>query len=179
MEIKVIWLAIAGLIGGYLGKYARIPGGVLLGSMILTSLVNAKGIHISKLPLIYVFSLQILTGALVGQKVTGRILKDIKDMMLSVVFLLGIIMSAVIILMLILYEIFGWDLVTAWLSASPGRMQDMIILAGTLNADGAKVATAHLVRQLSVILITPVILVISKKLEEKQREKLSNLKKDI
>ena len=170
MEIKIIWLIIAGLIGGYLGRYSRIPGGVLLGSMVLTSLVNAKGIHLINLPFIYIFILQVLTGTLVGQKVTGRILKDMKDMMFPVGFLLGIIMSVVIILMLFLHEIFGWDLVTAWLSSLPGRMQDMIVLAGSLNADGAKVATAHLVRHLAVIFVTPVILVISKKLKDKQEK---------
>jgi len=177
MEIKLLFLTIIGLAGGYLGKYTRIPGGVLLSSMILTSLINAKGIHLNSLPFIYVLSLQVLAGALVGQKLTTRILKDMKDIMLSVAFLLTIIMSSVFVLMLILHEVFGWDLVTSWLSSSPGRMQDMIVLAGSLKADGAKVATSHLVRHLSVIFLTPVILLISKKLEEKQCKEENKLKK--
>ncbi|MEL7565908.1 MAG: AbrB family transcriptional regulator [Dehalobacterium sp.] len=172
MEIKLFFLTIIGLMGGFLGRYTRIPGGVLLTSMIFTSLANAKGIHLSNLPFVYVLSLQVLAGVLVGQKVTVRILKDIKDIMLPVCLILAVIMTSVIFLMFILHEVFDWDNVTAWLSSSPGRMQDMIVLAGSLSADGA---TAHLIRHLSVIFLTPMILLISKKIGEKQVKELRKL----
>ncbi|ATW24425.1 AbrB family transcriptional regulator [Candidatus Formimonas warabiya] len=173
METKLLWLIAAGFLGGYLGRYSRIPGGVLLGSMVVTSWANAKGVHLSDLPFAYVLSLQVLAGALVGEKVTGRILKDMKEMMLPVFFLLTVVMASVLIVMMILYRVFGWDYITAWLSSSPGRMQDMIVLAGSLKADGAKVATVHLLRHLSVVFLTPLILLISKKAGAKQAKALN------
>jgi uncharacterized membrane protein AbrB (regulator of aidB expression) len=72
--------------------------------------------------------------------------------------IMAVIMAVSIASSLILIRICGWDPATAWLSASPGRMSDMIILAHGLGARTDWVAATHVTRMIMVILATPLIL---------------------
>ncbi|MFZ7104151.1 MAG: AbrB family transcriptional regulator [Peptococcaceae bacterium] len=64
---------------------------------------------------------------------------------------------------------FGWDQASAWLGSSPGRMQDMVIVADSLGAERTKVVAAHIARTFSVVFLTPVVLMIQNRFLKVQK----------
>jgi membrane AbrB-like protein len=158
MFIKIILLLVIAAAGAASFKKLKVPGGALIGSMIFTLAANSLLIHYDELPNWFVFLLQVFAGIVIGQEIDKGFLSELKKTALpGVISSLGLIISA-LLLMAGLHRFCNWDLATAWLAMCPGRMVDMVLIAETVKADSFKVLLAHLVRQILVMIFTPVVL---------------------
>lgn len=176
MMMKYFWLLVCGFLGGYLGRKLKIPGGVLIGSMLFTVLGNLFFINVAYLPDAYSFGLQVMVGAMVGHQISKKMLLNVKSIIVPVIMSSFLLLFFSLIFMTLLHFIFNWDFETAWLSSAPGRMVDMVIISGTVGADSTRVLVTHIIRHFMVILSTPFVLLIANKLQLKRNKKQSGEK---
>lgn len=149
---------LAALTGGIAGRLATIPGGPLLASSIAVASVGMYwDLSHSPLPEM-VLLLQILTGTLLGQSINRRFWQDLAHIWKPtlVVVLTFTALSVPFVFLLVLY--WDFDPLTAVLASTPARMQDMIVLAGSLNTDAVTVMLMQLARQFAIIGLTPLVL---------------------
>ena len=148
----------AAFIGGVVGKLLKIPGGTLLGA---TAVVAATGIYFDldhTPPSMMLFLVQILIGCMLGQSINRRFWQNFLQIWRPALMVVGIYTLLAVPFAVFLVWTFGFDVLTAVLATTPARMQDMIILAGTLNSDAITVMLMQLSRQFVVIGITPFFL---------------------
>jgi len=141
-----------------MGEISHVPGGIILGAMLTIAAGNLLGFPANWLPSRSGFILQVLAGIMLGIKITGEELSTLGEILIPVLIITGVLNLMGILSSLLVWKVFDWDLLTAWLSTSPGRMQDMVILAKNLEADSEKVVTTHVMRITLVVIVTPLIL---------------------
>jgi membrane AbrB-like protein len=174
--MNLVVFFILGFLGGWLGNKSRMPGGAVVGALLFSGLGNFTGLEPATLPLGYQFVLQVMAGCLVGATITKALLRDLRSALVAVLLNGILIVAGAVGIAALISWWFGWDLATAWLSASPGRMPDMIIYADTVGADTPTVATAHILRMLAVIFLMPFILKFQKYLQRRQLRKQGGAK---
>ncbi|SBV94530.1 membrane hypothetical protein [uncultured delta proteobacterium] len=158
LDTDVLLFFFAALAGGAFGKFIKLPGGALLGSTIAVAAVGIMFDLSHTPPFFLILLIQLLTGCMLGQSINRRFWQDILTIWrpcLTVIFLytlLAVPFAAVLAM------VFGFDVLTALLAATPARMQDMIVLAGSTDADAVTVMLMQLVRQFAIIGITPFLL---------------------
>jgi len=147
-------------LGGTLGHLTNIPGGIILGSMATVGMLNIFSPESVSLPKSFSFYLQIFAGILLGVNLNISEIALFQDIIIPSLFIAGTLLIAGLCAAFSIHKIFGWDLITAWLSCSPGRMQDMVIFAHDLKADSTKVVIVHTTRIILVVILTPLILLL-------------------
>jgi len=148
----------ASLIGGGLGKISKIPGGALLTA---TVAVACTGIYFDlshTTPPVIMAAIQILMGCMLGQSINRQFWQDFLQIWRPCLLVIGMYTVLAAPFAVFLVWAFGFDTLTAVLAATPARMQDMIVLAGSLNTDAVTVMLMQLVRQFAIIGITPFLL---------------------
>jgi membrane AbrB-like protein len=147
--------------GGWLGLKSELAGGVILGSTLVTGLGNLLGLPAGFLPNRFGSYLQFPAGLLVGSRMglveLLYICRALPELLIIIVSLMGASMISAHDLI----SGFKWDPSIARLSASPGRMSDMIVLSQSLGARSDWVAGTHLTRMILVIILTPLLLKIT------------------
>ncbi|MEL7565909.1 MAG: AbrB family transcriptional regulator [Dehalobacterium sp.] len=149
------------LAGGAVGHLTNMPGGIILGSMASVGLLNIISPDSVSLPKYFSFYLQIFAGILLGVNLNITEIALLGDLILPSLFIALILLLSGLGAAFTTHKLFDWDLITAWLSCSPGRMQDMVIFAHDLNADSTKVVIVHTTRIILVVIITPLILLMA------------------
>lgn len=163
----LLLFSLAALGGGLLGKWSKIPGGALLGATVAVAVTGIMSGISQPPPPSMVLLTQILMGCMLGQSINRRFWRDVLDIWrpcLAVVILYTILAAPFAVL---LVHLFGFDALTAVLASTPARMQDMIVLAGSLDTDPVTVMLMQLIRQFAIIGMTPFLL--AKFVPENQR----------
>ncbi len=154
----IMWLLSAALAGGGVMRFTGMPGGAMLGSTVAVGLVVNLGNFSHIVPGDLLFALQAIIGAMLGQSINRRFWDDFMGIWRPVMAIAAMYTVMAIPFALCLIHISGFDSLTAMLSSTPARIQDMIILAGSTGRDAVTVMLMQLVRQFCIIGITPFIL---------------------
>jgi membrane AbrB-like protein len=154
----LLCVTVLGLLGGAAGHFSGLPGGVMAGTLLAVAAGNLAGLPANRLPRGTTFCGQVLAGIMLGVQMTMDKLLALANVLPPLLIIMAILLVTGFISSLLLNRVFGWDLITAWLSSSPGRMQDMVIIAAGLDARSERVAITHIVRIALVVMATPVIL---------------------
>lgn len=153
-----ITLSIA-CIGGFLGNMSHLPGGAILGALIAVGIIKLVMDYSSgALPKYYTFVLQVLAGIWLGSKFGVKEVFAFPDIILPAILSSLTLLLIGILSTFLVTKLFGWDIMTAWLSCSPGRMQDMLIIANDYGIDSVKITLTHTVRIFLVVSISPLVL---------------------
>lgn len=150
--------SLAALAGGLFGKIIGIPGGALLGS---TTLVAAVGVGFDlphATPVSLILTTQILMGCMLGQSINRRLWHDFLQIWNPSLVVIGAYTLFSVPFAAIMVWMFGFNALTAVLASTPARMQDMIVLAGSMDTDAVTVMLMQLIRQFAIIAMTPFIL---------------------
>jgi len=152
LSLWIILTAAVGAAGGLIGKAVKIPAGALLGAMLTAAALNVFG-ECATFPESFRAPIQILSGTLIGSRITLKEIRGLKSMALPVVVLiLGMIFLNLIVGVSI-YFISEMDMTTALFSSAPGGLSDMVLISEELGANTAQVAVLHLVRLLTVLFV--------------------------
>ena len=143
-------------LGGLAGAWAAFPGSVMICAMLAVAIWNLLTGNVNKLPRWMNFLLQVLTGTLVGVQLTPEKLAGLCDNIVPLFIIVGLLFLFSLLCMMLLYRKFHWDLSTAWLASAPGRMQDILIMGASMNADLEKIMLTHILRIFSVASLTPI-----------------------
>lgn len=157
-HLSWMWLFLAGTCGSYLFKLIHFPAALLLGAMFFVSILSL----ISKKPFqrppsLYYDIAQIGMGAVIGISFTRESMVTISGLIgpIAVITLLIMVMS--LLLGLIFSKLFKWDFLTGFMSALPGGMSAMLILAEEFDADVVIITSMQMVRLLTAVMIIPML----------------------
>ena len=149
-------LTACAVIGALVGPKVGLPAPIILGPMILSGIVHLAGITELPPPTVAVNATQLVMGTVIGCRFAGASPRAVmKDLGLSLVAASAMLLIAVPIAFAVT-ALTGTDIKETFLSFSPGGLPEMSILALSLDADIAYIATMHIIRIVLVIALAPV-----------------------
>lgn len=144
------------VLGAFLGPKIGLPAPTILGPMILSGIVHLTGLTHAAPPTIAVNATQLVMGTVIGCRFAGAAPRDVmKDLGLSLLAASAMLLVAVPTAFAVT-TLTGIDIRETFLSFSPGGLPEMSILALSLDADVAYIATMHIMRIVLVIALAPV-----------------------
>ncbi|QYR54725.1 AbrB family transcriptional regulator [Fusobacterium hwasookii] len=156
-EKSFLFTIIVGIIGGIIGYFSHLPAGTMSCSMALVAYFNVKT-HKAYMPLTLRKIIQSFGGALIGAKVTLSDVIALKDLILPIILIVIGFCLMNILVGFFLYKTTKFSLSTALLSASPGGMSDISLMAEDLGANGPQVASMQFLRAIFIVGVYPIII---------------------
>ena len=156
-EKSFLFTVIVGIIGGIIGYFSHLPAGTMSCSMALVAYFNVKT-HKAYMPLTLRKVIQSFGGALIGAKVTLSDVMALKDLILPIILIIIGFCLMNIFVGFFLYKTTKFSLSTALLSASPGGMSDISLMAEDLGANGPQVASMQFLRAIFIVGVYPIII---------------------
>ena len=156
-EKSFLFTVIVGIIGGIVGYFSHLPAGTMSCSMALVAYFNVKT-HKAYMPLTLRKIIQSFGGALIGAKVTLSDVIALKDLILPIILIIIGFCLMNVLVGFFLYKTTKFSLSTALLSASPGGMSDISLMAEDLGANGPQVASMQFLRAIFIVGIYPIII---------------------
>jgi membrane AbrB-like protein len=146
---QALALAIGGA-AGYLANWIGMPLPWMLGPMIATTFASLLGIPVFGPNGLRPVVIPIL-GVMLGAAINWSVFAHIGDWGVTLAIMVPFLASAAAVSILIYRKIAGYDPVTAYFSAMPGGLNDMLILGTAAGGDERRIALAHASRILVVI----------------------------
>lgn len=156
--IRLFLTFLVGLLGGLLLYRLKVPGGMMVGSILFVALFNIFS-DMAVMPGTAKMIAQSLAGTFIACSVDKRDLKNLPKLWKPTVVLIGSILIVNLLLGAIIWRIAPVDLRTALLCAVPGGMSDTPIIAADMGADAGKVAIMQFFRMSTGIGIFPSVLI--------------------
>ena len=156
-EKSFLFTVIVGIIGGIIGYFSHLPAGTMSCSMALVAYFNVKT-HKAYMPLTLRKIIQSFGGALIGAKVTLSDVIALKDLVFPIILIIIGFCLMNVFVGFFLYKTTKFSLSTALLSASPGGMSDISLMAEDLGANGPQVASMQFLRAIFIVGIYPIII---------------------
>jgi len=154
-RLGALFLAIAiGAAGGAVANWFGVPLAWMIGAMAATTVAALAGAPVV-LPMGLRSIMVALLGVMLGSSFTPDILERIAEWAVSLATLLAYVAVAGTASMLYFRRFGGYDRPTAFFSAMPGGLSEMILVGSELGGDGRIISLVHASRLLLVILILP------------------------
>ena len=156
-EKSFLFTIIVGIIGGIIGYFSHLPAGTMSCSMALVAYFNVKT-HKAYMSLTLRKIIQSFGGALIGAKVTLSDVIALKDLVFPIILIIIGFCLMNVFVGFFLYKTTKFSLSTALLSASPGGMSDISLMAEDLGANGPQVASMQFLRAIFIVGVYPIII---------------------
>ena len=145
---------VVGTAGGALFAWFNLPLAWMLGAMVATTVASLGGakLHVPGPARSIMIA---VIGVLLGASFTPEVLDRVGEWPLTIgclVLHLGILVA---VLFLYFHRIVGLDAPTAYFSAAPGGLSEMVITGAAMGADDRTIALVHASRVLLVVLTIP------------------------
>lgn len=151
----LVFLHLAGGVGGLLARRMRIPAGALIGSLLAAMVFNAIYPVIPIYPKDLRLGIQILSGMVIGTQFTQDDIKTLKTMVLPVIILVVMILSINVGFAYLMSRYTALSFMTSFFACAPGGVSDLALVAADFGASMEHVALLQLFRLISVIIIFP------------------------
>ena len=145
---------VVGTAGGALFAWLNLPLAWMLGAMVATTVASLGGAKLH-VPATMRSIMIAVIGVLLGASFTPEVLDRVREWPLTIgclVLHLGVLVA---VLFLYFHRIVGFDVPTAYFSAAPGGLSEMVITGAAMGADDRTVALVHASRVLLVVLTIP------------------------
>ena len=153
--VYLVFLHLAGSIGGLFAKRLHIPAGALIGSLLAAMVFNAV------YPVLYTYPkdlrlvVQMLSGLVVGTSFTRADIKTLKTMILPVIILIIMLLTINLGFAYLMSSLTALSFMTSFFACAPGGVTDLALVAADFGATLEHVALLQLFRLISVIIIFP------------------------
>lgn len=155
--VNLFLTLIIGLIGGYIFLKLKVPGGMMVGSIVFITLFNIKT-DIIYMPSVAKTIAQIIAGAFIGSGIEKDDLVRLKYITKPALILLIGMLVLNIVTGFLIYLTSPMDLVTSFMCSVPGGMSDIPLISADMGADSSKVAVMQFVRMVFGIGVFPTII---------------------
>ena len=145
---------VVGAAGGALFAWLNLPLAWMLGAMVATTAVSLGGANLY-VPGPMRSIMVAIIGVLLGASFTPEVIEKAREWPLTIgclLLYLGVLVGA---LFLYFHRIVGLDVPTAYFSATPGGLSEMVITGAAMGADDRTIALIHTSRVLLVVLAIP------------------------
>jgi len=151
----LVFLHLAGSVGGLLAKRMRIPAGALIGSLLAAMVFNAIYPVIPTYPKDLRLGIQILSGMVIGTRFTHADIKTLKTMVVPVLILVFMLLTINMGFAYLMSSFTTLSFMTSFFACAPGGVSDLALVAADFGATMEHVALLQLFRLISVIIIFP------------------------
>lgn len=141
--------------GAYVGVRSRVPGGLILGSLVVSAILHATEIATVGLPVFIAIPALVVLGGVIG----GRLRPEDRSALRTLApaafgaFAIGIAASSVA--GLAAAKLLGFEIGKVALAYAPGALEALTVLAFQFDLDPAYVAAHHVVRFIALALLVP------------------------
>lgn len=146
-----------GFLGGMAGLQVRLPGSVIIGSMLAVILVKVLTQSTWTAHGHFNVAIQILVGVIVGTRYSPALGKMLVKVLLPVMCSTLALVSAGLIVSIVLVKMNVLNIPTAYLSTSPGAFTALLTLSLDSRADSGIVAAFHFFRVAFILITAPVV----------------------
>lgn len=151
-DLSKMILAIAiGVICGIMAYFAGLPLPWMLGPMIGNTIAAMLRVPVRAPGKLRPFVIPVV-GVMLGSSVTAEIFGQLGNWVLTLIVLPVFLACAASLSFVVYRRVGGYDPVTAFYSAMPGGLNEMLILGGEAGGDERQIALAHAARILIVII---------------------------
>jgi len=154
---EIVLMAAGGIAGGLIAERIGIPGGLIVGSMLVNAILHGTGFVAAAVPDYALIPCFVLLGGFIGARFYGTELSMLKGLLLHSIggFLVAVLVSSA-------FAVAGaWlageSIAKAIIAFAPGGLEAMIILAFLIGLDPAFVGAHHLVRFVLIALFLPLV----------------------
>lgn len=150
MSVSLALAFVGGIAGGAIARFYRIPGGILLGSVLGAAAVQLALGGEESLSVAVRVSVQIAIGAVIGASLKLDSLSGLKQVVLFTPPLLILMFGVAGFSGILLAAVLGVSVITGLLATIPGGASDIIAIALDIGDGASIVAAVHLLRLLII-----------------------------
>lgn len=143
-----------GAVGGALFAYAQFPLAWMIGAMVATCTVSVAGASFT-VPKPLRSAMIMVLGILLGSAFRPSLLDHIDRWAITLAALVPYIAIATMVGMLYLRRLAGLDPTTAYFTAAPGGLSEMMIVGGENGGDERTIGLSHSARVMLVVFTVP------------------------
>ncbi|WP_299620722.1 AbrB family transcriptional regulator [Pelagibius sp.] len=154
---KILLALTIGALGGWLASLLQGPLAWMIGAMCATTVAAMCGLPVA-LPIVFRTAMVAVLGVMLGSGFAPEILDRIGDWVLSLLGLAAYTLVATAVVAVFLRKVAGYDPITAYFSAAPGGLSEMMIIGGEKGGDERIISLTHTSRILLVVLTLPFVL---------------------
>lgn len=154
---KIVLALALGTLGGWLAYTLNVPLPWMLGAMISTTAAAICRLPVA-LPMLFRTAMIGVLGVMLGSGFAPEILDSIADWRLSLIGLAVYTLAITGLVTLFLRKICGYDPVTAYFSAAPGGLSELVLVGSQFGGDERIISLTHTSRILLVVLALPFLM---------------------
>ncbi|MCF6326448.1 MAG: AbrB family transcriptional regulator [Devosiaceae bacterium] len=136
-------LAVACVIGGVVLEFLKVPGGLILGAMVVAVAGKLAGFYQGQLPDVLTGFAFVLMGALIGSRMSGVSWFELRQSAAAGLAVTAVAVGIVTASALLLSTYMNMPLGQIWLGLAPGALEAMIALGLAFGYDSAFIAAHH------------------------------------
>lgn len=155
-KMEVLILCACAVIGWKGALKLKIPGGTIIGPMVVGAVMYSLGLVSSRPPDEIISFVQIILGSTIGFVFVGISLKEVLHVIVNTLGYFAILSIVSGIFMVIVSSTTNFSLVSIMLAFSPGGQAEMNLIAIIVGANLPYVALHHIVRMFLVMSVAPI-----------------------
>lgn len=160
-------LTFCALLGWWGALKLRIPGGTMIGPMILGAIVYSSGVVHSRPPNEIIKLIQLILGTTVGFVFVGVTCKEIAKVFAQTLGYFALLALVSALFVFVVSKMTEFPLISILLAFSPGGQSEMNLIAIIVGANLPYVALHHIVRMFLVMSVAPVFVKFLRQKEDK------------
>ncbi|MEE2981512.1 MAG: AbrB family transcriptional regulator [Pseudomonadota bacterium] len=143
-----------GALGGAVFAWLNMPLAWMIGAMCATTAASVSGVNVKMLPALRTLMIAVL-GVMLGGAFHPEIVEQMArwSLSLSVLFIYMVMIAGLV--MLYFRKVMGYDPATAYFSAIPGGLNEMVLVGGSMGGEDHTIALTHASRILLVVMVIP------------------------
>jgi uncharacterized protein len=154
---KILLALAIGTGGAWVASLLDVPLAWMLGAMFTTTVAAIAGLPVA-LPVVFRTAMIAVLGVMLGSGFAPEILDRIGDWSISLAGLAVYTLAATGVVTLFLRKVCGYDPITAYFSAAPGGLSEMVVVGGQFGGDERIISLTHTSRILLVVLTLPFLM---------------------
>jgi membrane AbrB-like protein len=154
---KILLALAIGSAGGWFASYLQMPLAWMLGAMCATTVAAMSGLPVA-LPVVFRMAMMGVLGVMLGSGFAPEILSRIGDWVISLTGLAIYTLIATGVVAIFLRKVAGYDPITAYFSAAPGGLSEMVVIGGQNGGDERIISLTHTLRIMLVVMALPLLL---------------------
>lgn len=143
---------VLGAVGGFVFQLLHLPLPWMMGAMTFTTIAAMAGIRIALMPRLRMIFVAVL-GIMLGSAFSPMIIDYLQHWAVSFLWLGLYVIVTTFLVRLYYVHIAGYDPITAYFSAAPGGLSEMILAGSAFGGDEARISLAHGARILVAVFI--------------------------
>jgi len=154
---KILFALAIGTAGGFIAHELNVPLAWMLGAMSATTAAAMLGLPVA-LPVAFRLAMLGVLGVMLGSGFAPEILDRIADWSISLLGLAIYTLAVTGIVAFFLRRFCGYDPITAYFSAAPGGLSEMVLVGSQYGGDERVISLTHTSRILLVVLALPFLM---------------------